>query len=160
MRYRDQRDDSKNRAVGNGRSRHGERGQSLVEVALVVPILVLILAAVIDASRVFDATIVLTQAVREAARLGTIEPGLTVDEIAEAVTVDVNGSGTNITQMQMIAGTHETDWDVDVVIGLTEVTVSAWYRFPLWFGGLLGVPEIRVSREAVMPLYYPEDWEG
>jgi Flp pilus assembly protein TadG len=155
---RNKRADSKHRAAGDGRSRRGERGQSLVEMALVVPLLILIFAAMIDASRVFDALIVLTNAAREGARLATIvdDPApLTESQIIDIVKADVMGSGTNISQMN--------DADLFVVVILTDETearVRVEYPFPLWFGGLLGVPEIRVSREAVMPMYYPEDWGG
>lgn len=46
------------------------RGQSLVEFALVLPILLLLTLGVIDAARVFTANIALTNAVREAAIFG------------------------------------------------------------------------------------------
>ena len=135
------------------RQRRRERGQSLVEMAIAVPILILILAVMVDASRIFDALIVLTQAVREGARLGTIQPELNADEITDVVVEDVLGSGTNITYMDEM-----TDDNVEVTIVegevVAEVIVKAWYDFDLWFGGLLGIPTIRVSRQAVMPSYY------
>jgi Flp pilus assembly protein TadG len=142
------------RTKGQGSRRHrGERGQNLVEMALVAPILILIVAIVIDASRVFDAFIVLTQAVREGARLGTVQPELTQGEIRQTVVDDVLGSGTNITWMEEMTTTNVTVTTVETEVA-AEVTVEAWYDFDLWFGGLLGVPEIRISREAVMPKYY------
>ena len=54
------------------RERRRQRGQSLVETAIVVPILLLLVAAVVDFGRIFDAQIVLTNAVREGARYGTL----------------------------------------------------------------------------------------
>jgi Flp pilus assembly protein TadG len=129
---------------------HSEKGQSLLEVAVALPILVLLLAIVVDASRVFDALIVLTNAAREGARFATIEPSPTVAQIEALVVQDITGSGTNITQMQDFS----TD-DVDVVFGSTAITVTVSYEFDLWFGGLLGVPTIAVSKQSVMPLFYP-----
>jgi Flp pilus assembly protein TadG len=128
---------------------HSEKGQSLLEVAVALPILVLLLAIVVDASRVFDALIVLTNAAREGARFATIEPSPTVAQIEALVVQDITGSGTNITQMQDFS----TD-DVDVVFGSTAITVTVSYEFDLWFGGLLGVPTIAVSKQSAMPLFY------
>ena len=63
------------RTVGR---RRRERGQSLVETAIVFPILLLLLAAVVDFGRAFDAYIVLTNAAREGARYGAIHPSTPV----------------------------------------------------------------------------------
>ena len=130
---------------------HSEKGQSLLEVAFALPILLLLLAIAVDASRVFDASIVLTNAAREGARFATIDYTPTVAQIQQMVVEDVIGSGTNITHMDDIG----TD-DVDVVMGSTAVTVTVSYEFDLWFGGLVGVPTLTVSRQSAMPMYYPE----
>jgi Flp pilus assembly protein TadG len=130
---------------------HSEQGQSLLEVAIALPILLLLLAIAVDASRVFDASIVLTNAAREGARFATIEYTPTVAQIQQMVVEDVIGSGTNITHMDNIS----TD-NVDVVMGSTAITVTVSYEFDLWFGGLVGVPTLAVSRQAAMPMYYPE----
>ena len=81
----------------------GERGQSLVETALVVPFLLLLIVLVVDASRAFDAFIVLTNAAREGARYAAIEPEPTVDMIENFIVEDVLGSGTNITHMGLFS---------------------------------------------------------
>jgi Flp pilus assembly protein TadG len=49
------------------RGRHRSRGQSLVEFAIILPIMLLFLAAVLDLGRVFYATITLNNAAREGA---------------------------------------------------------------------------------------------
>ena len=46
---------------------HGDRGQSLVELALVLPLLALILLGILDLGRVFHAYITITNAAREGA---------------------------------------------------------------------------------------------
>lgn len=127
-----------------------EKGQSLLETALVLPILILLLAIAVDAGRVFDASIVLTNAAREGARFATIEPSPTVSQIRNLVVQDVVGSGTNITNMDDF-GTS----DVGVIMGSTAITVTVSYDFDLWFGGLLGVPTLTVNKQSAMPLYYP-----
>jgi Flp pilus assembly protein TadG len=126
-----------------------EAGQSLVEAAVIVPILLLLLAAVIDFGRAFDAYIVLTNAAREGARFGSVKPTLAEAEVKQIVVDDVLGSGTNITQM--------TDFTADnvTVVGQTEnaevVKVTVTYEFDLWFGGLIGFPRLTLIKEASMP---------
>lgn len=134
-----------------GRCGPTEKGQSLVELALMLPFLILLLAIVIDASRLFDAAIVLVQAAREGARFATVQPALAELEIKELVVADVLGSGTNVTHMADFAVDN-----VDVIIGSTEVTVTVQYDFPLWFGGVLGLDTVTVTREGVMPMFLPD----
>jgi Flp pilus assembly protein TadG len=126
-----------------------ERGQSLVEAAVVLPILLLLVAAVVDFGRAFDAYIVLTNAVREGARFGSVEPDLTEMAVKEIVVEDVLGSGSNITRMDDL----QPD-DVTVIEGSTAVTVTVSYNFDLWFGGIVGVPDLTLTKQAVMPRFY------
>lgn len=48
------------------------RGQALVEIALVLPLLLIILVGIIDFGRIFHGYIVITQAAREGARWGAL----------------------------------------------------------------------------------------
>ena len=131
------------------RERRRQRGQSLVETAIIFPILLLFLAATIDFGRVFDAYIVMTNAVREGARFGSVKPDLTVAEVKQIVINDVLGSGTNITQMPDFGAANVT------VEGQEEdsevVRVEATYEFDLWFGGIIGFPTVTVTKDASMP---------
>ena len=126
-----------------------ERGQSLVETAIVIPVLFLLLAAVVDFGRAFDAYIVLTNAAREGARWGSVNPELTVEQVEQIVVDDVLGSGTNIIDWSLfddgnvtVAGQEEES---------EEVTVTVTYNFRLWFGGLIGLPELTLTKVSVMP---------
>ncbi|MEZ4501442.1 MAG: TadE/TadG family type IV pilus assembly protein [Dehalococcoidia bacterium] len=49
---------------------HSDRGQAIVETALVMPILLLLLFGILDAGRVFYAWIIVTNGAREGARVG------------------------------------------------------------------------------------------
>jgi len=49
-----------------------QRGQTLVELALVLPIIILILFGTLELGRVFHSYIVITNAAREGARLGAL----------------------------------------------------------------------------------------
>jgi hypothetical protein len=131
------------------RARRRQRGQSLVETAVIFPILLLFLAAAIDFGRVIDASIVMTNAVREGARFGSVKPDMAVEEIQDMVVNDVLGSGTNITQMPLFVRGNVTV--EGQAAGSEVVRVEATYNFPLWFGGIIGFPTVRVTRDASMP---------
>jgi Flp pilus assembly protein TadG len=126
--------------------KRSEHGQSLVETALVLPVLLLLLAIVVDVSRAFDALMVLTNAVRQGARYASLEPVPDIVDIQDMVVADVVGSGTNITNM--------SDFDRDHVsidfapVGAVKVTAA--YDFPLWFGGILGMPTFNLEKSATI----------
>jgi Flp pilus assembly protein TadG len=127
------------------RKRRDERGQSLVETALITPILLLLIVIVVDAARAIDAMMVLTNAVREGARYGSLEPNPPEPAIKQIVVDDVLGSGTNITHMRNFTETNVT---LELQHGVA-VTVTASYDFPLWFGGLVGIPQLTLDKSAV-----------
>jgi Flp pilus assembly protein TadG len=122
-----------------------QEGQSLVEAAVIVPILLLLLAAVVDFGRAFDAYIVLTNAAREGARFASLAYPLTESEIQQLVIEDVVGSGTNITNM-----TEFTTANVLLESTESDVAVTVSYDFDLWFGGIIGLDTIPLSKTAVM----------
>ena len=126
--------------------RRAERGQSILEAAVLVPILLLLLALVIDAARAFDAQIVLTNAVREGARYASLDPKPDPTQIRNLVRADVVGSGTNVTHMADFA----ID-DVEMTVVTETVTVTVHYDFPLWFGGMVGLDQLTLEKSAVMP---------
>lgn len=125
---------------------HQEHGQSIVEMAFIVPILLLLLLVVVDAARAFDAFIVLTNAAREGARFGSLANPLTEEEIKALVVEDVVGSGTNVTHMSDF-----NEDNVELEADSYAVTVTVTYDFPLWFGGLVGINTFPLRKEAVMP---------
>ena len=58
--------------------KEGERGQSLVEFALVLPVFLLLLFAIVDFGMGFNAWITVTNSAREGARVGAVHPPLNV----------------------------------------------------------------------------------
>jgi len=59
------------------------RGQSLVEMALVIPILIIVLFGILEFGRIFHSYLVITHAAREGARFGVISKD--VDQIKQKV---------------------------------------------------------------------------
>lgn len=143
--------DCQERRSGIGRGRR-ERGQSLVETAVVLPILLLLVAAVVDFGRAFDAYIVLTNAAREGARFGSVKPTLTEGEVKQIVVDDVLGSGTNITHMGGFTADNVTVEGQTAKSEVVKVTVT--YEFDLWFGRLVGIPRLTLTKAASMPRWF------
>ena len=73
--------------------RQRERGQALVELALVLPILLLVLMAIVDFGRVFHGHLAVTNAAREGARraaVGASDSVVTAATVAAAAPLDSN----------------------------------------------------------------------
>ena len=126
-----------------------ERGQSLVEMALVFPILLLILASVVDAGRAIDAYITITNAVREGARYAAKYP-TRVEIIKTRVANEANGSGVNITGVDLTVDNVSVSYPSGSQRGGNPVRVQVDYDFPLYFGGIVGMPMLRLQKYADM----------
>ncbi|WP_164745695.1 TadE/TadG family type IV pilus assembly protein [Neobacillus mesonae] len=86
-----------------------EKGQSLVEFALIVPLLVLLLIGIVDFSRIFHAYLTIDHSGREAARAASIgkdevtiksiavNQGASIGLTASQVNVNTGSSGSNAT---------------------------------------------------------------
>lgn len=103
-----------------------KEGQSLVEFALVLPMLLLIVMAIIDMGRVFHATIVVQEAARDAVRYASV--GENDQRIAQAIKDD-----TPTLQADQVSFT---------------ITPSASSRIP----GTAVTLEIRYNIELITPL--------
>lgn len=75
----------------------GSRGQALLELALILPVLLLLVFGIIEFGRVFHAYLVVTQAAREGARVGVV--GGTDSEITAAV--EQAAAGLDKTRLQI-----------------------------------------------------------
>jgi hypothetical protein len=65
--------------------RGGERGAALLEFALTLPLLLVVIAGIVDFGFAFQRYEVLTNAAREGARMGALPVGYTDDEIRRRV---------------------------------------------------------------------------
>ncbi len=100
----------------------GEAGESMVEFALVLPVLLLVLVGVVQFALVHHAQNVVTTAAQEGARLAAAEGGDAVD--GEQRTRDVLGSG---------LGSTGESFEVAATDDGESVTVTASGGYPLIF---------------------------
>jgi len=106
-----------------------QKGQSLTEFALALPILVLLLFAVIQFGIVFNNYVTLTDATRAGARKGAV--GREIVNPGSAVTTAVRNSAKNLTQSKLNVTVSST-WQAG-----SDVTVTATYPYSI---KLLGLP--------------------
>jgi len=132
--------------------RERERGANLVEFALVLPLLLLMLVGIADLGRAFTAYIRVTNAAREAARIGVKNSAVTdVIEIAAArelgLQLPEDDEALNII-IEKVAGDD----------GRERIVVTVEYDFPLILGGLLGLPgqSITLRNQVRMPVFETE----
>jgi TadE-like protein len=106
-----------------------ERGQTMTEFALVLPLLVLLLFGVVQFGIAFNNYLMLTDAVRAGARKGTVARHM-ADPVG-AVETQVRAAGTDL---------DPDDLDIDVTSTWqqgSDVTVSATYPYSISLLGLV-----------------------
>jgi Flp pilus assembly protein TadG len=110
-----------------------EKGQSLVEFALVLPVFVVILFGIMEFGRLWEISNLLTSAAREGARVAAVsEPNI---EKARAAAQTVLSAGRITTATITVSGPN-SDKDVQVTINLaytplTGSIIPGWGAFTL-----------------------------
>ncbi|MDC3413854.1 TadE/TadG family type IV pilus assembly protein [Terrihalobacillus insolitus] len=95
-----------------------QKGQSLVETALILPVLLLLLFGIADFGRVFNAYLTLDLAGREGARTATI--GATDTEIESKIMRSISGLDGDKLQIEILpAGKENRSSGSDVTITLS-----------------------------------------
>lgn len=101
----------------------GNRGQATAEMALVLPILILILVGIVDVGRMMNTYLSVTHAAREALRLGiTGASDAQVEQRAVDVTPTLDHA--KMTVEVAPAGVHPSGSDLTVTVTYTYHTVS------------------------------------
>ena len=132
-------------------SRSGEKGQALVEFAIIIPILLAVLLGIVEFARAWQIQQVVTNAAREGARVGVINTnGLA--EVDAAIQVYLQSANMDMSQADWTTGTvlSSVSGDPDTV------TVSYNYTYRL-FGPVInllgggGTPgSVTLSSTAIM----------
>jgi Flp pilus assembly protein TadG len=94
----------------------GEGGQSLVEFAMVLPLLLVVLFAIVDFGRIYQGHVTLTNAVREGARLGAV--GGTSAQIAARVEATAGGLDPAVTAVVPASAGQSVVVEADATVEL------------------------------------------
>lgn len=107
--------------------RREQRGQALVEFALILPLLMLVLFGIVEFGRAWNAKQVLTDAAREGARLAVVgDPTIILEsQVTDRVKEKIARGGFDASQVEVEYpdGFHEGTGEI------TSVQVSMPYRF-------------------------------
>lgn len=142
--------------------RRGERGQGLVEFALVIPLFLLIVFSMFDLGRVIWANDALANAAREGARFASVTGGLTYGGGSALVTPSTKTDIRNKTQSYNFAGvagvtitvcystisascSGDTDAPGATAVRGNFVTVTIQGTVPILTGSLIGRGDYSVS---------------
>ena len=126
------------------RARGGAPAQELVELAILIPLLMLIAFGVLDLGRVFHASITIENAAREGARFGTFAPFDTAGSVA-ATRAEAQSSGIDLSSSTITVGCP----DGACGSGL-PVRVTIQYPFQLVMGVMFLNPTLTLGGEAEM----------
>lgn len=132
-----------------------EKGQNILEFALILPFLLLVLFGVLDLGRVYFSTITLTSAAREGARYLTLHS----DDISNPLGVfrntkliaakEANYAGITVSTSQINVSCINVDDEPEYCDGGKPATVTVTHNFDLVLGWVLPSP-ISITRSAEM----------
>ena len=111
-----------------------EKGQNLVEFALVVPLLLLLVIGIAEFGRAWMTKNILTGAAREGVRMAAVAPPAGFDNVTWKAAVIARAD--NILKSAGIT----TDYNIDAVIdvgGYQPVSVTVTYNFPVVIAGFI-----------------------
>jgi Flp pilus assembly protein TadG len=126
----------------------GERGQSLVEFALILPVLILLVMGTLDLAMGFRTYIALTNAAREGARWVSIHP---TDQAGaeDRIALEADRVGLASSSYQVTYSPDKAAYEAG-----EQVTVTVQHDYELLFGAIPGQPEIAFEASATMVVLY------
>jgi Flp pilus assembly protein TadG len=125
-----------------------DRGATVVEFALLLPVLLLILLGIVDFGRILNAQVTLSQAAREGARLVALDQP-DVSSRTQAAATGLSPVGVAITSSCPTGAGPSSDGSVETSYSF-QFTPGLGYLVTLFGGsGLSG--QITLSAEGVMP---------
>ena len=124
-----------------------ERGQSIVEMAIALPLLLLLTMAVVDFGRAYNNYIVVTNASREGARFGSRFPQ-NLDGIRGAALLEASNSG-----IPLAAGNVTRTFPRGSSAAGFPISVTVTYSFPTILGGIAGFDTLTLRRTTQMVIF-------
>jgi Flp pilus assembly protein TadG len=133
----------------------GERGQGLVEMAMVMPLLLLLALGTADLGLAFRTYIALTNAAREGARWVSTHPenpaGAMARVTEEAGRIGLSPDAVDDSLIMVTFTPNKASYTAG-----ENVTVSVAHDYQLLFGIVTAIPEISFETSATMTVLYEE----
>jgi Flp pilus assembly protein TadG len=127
---------------------HGEEGNSLIELALSLPFLLLLLLGTFDLGRGFNTYIALANGAREGARWLTTRP-TDVDGAHDRIVSEVGRIGLSSGDIAVTITPDQANYPAG-----TQVTVEVSYDYPLLFGAIQSKTSVPFNVQATMTVLY------
>jgi Flp pilus assembly protein TadG len=115
-----------------------DRGQSLVEIALALPILLMILIGLVDIGRVYHHASAVTNAAREAAALAARDGAAPTSVVAQRACVELGADPAGSCPASVRVQCTRSGSDCSTALAGGDVTVRVIYDMALLNGYLLG----------------------
>ncbi len=155
--------------MGRHATQSGERGQSLTELALLLPMLLLLILGTLDLVRIYDVYVSITNAAREGARYAAAAPSAdtgsgpcpgTANTVTARVCQELSGTGIdNVTVTGPTCTTYSGGSPADCSSAangdLIKVQVKTQYRFVTLFIVDQAHSVMDVSNSATMAINKP-----
>lgn len=131
--------------------RAGDRGQALVEFAIIIPILLAVLLGIVEFARAWQIQQVVTNAAREGARVGVINTNGSA-EVYAAIQVYLESANVDISQADWTTGTvlSSTSGDPDTVMVSYNYTYSLFGPVMNLLGGGATPGSVTLSSTSIM----------
>ncbi len=132
-----------------------EQGQSLVELALILPFLLLLFLGTVDVGKGFKNYIALTNATREGARWITIHP---TDQAGARARIRAEATRIGVDDSVFSPGGYTVSFSPDQsnYAAGEKVTLNLDYQYELLFGAITGLPELHLTASTTMVVLYDE----
>jgi Flp pilus assembly protein TadG len=132
----------------------GSLGQSLLELGLLLPILILILAGALDLARVYDAYVSITNASREGARFAAANPTDDGSGIQNAVSRELTNTGIAGVTVNWSCSKYADGSSIlcDTAVAGDRIKVSVGYNFRFVAFLIIGLNSVNMSNSTTMPV--------
>jgi hypothetical protein len=129
-----------------GLIRRSDRGASLIETALVLPLLLLLVGGIVDFGFAFNNYITITNATREGARYASKLPG-DADGIRNAAKQEATNFGVILTDGEITISPEPPGG------AGTKITVTIEHDYETLLGGIIRINTITISASTSMIVY-------
>lgn len=138
-----------------GRAWIHERGQSLVEFAIILPVMLLLVLGAVDLGMGFKTYIGLTNAAREGVRWISIHPS---DKVGAKARIYTEAQRVGVESSVLAEGGYVVSFSPDQsnYAAGDKVTIDVDYDYEMLFGTITGLPKLAFKASSTMVVLYDE----